>query len=159
MANRSATRRSASPNARYGWPEDATFLVPDGVREHFAAGVGTRGANAHREWEERFAAYRPTYPELAVEIDQMQRRELPEGWEATCRYSLRIRKDMAGREASGKVLNALAQRVPWFLGAPRTSVRPTRRRSCSPAPENCSRRRRVDGTSISGSVNMRWARS
>ena len=63
----------------YGWPEDATFLVPDGVREHFAAGIGARGAEAHRKWTELFAAYRAKYPELATEIDQMQRRELPAG--------------------------------------------------------------------------------
>ncbi len=100
----------------YGWPEHETFLVPDGVREHFAAGVGTRGANARREWEERFAAYRITHPELAVEIDQMQRRGLPEGWEANLPVFPADPKGLAGREASGKVLNALAQRVPWFLG-------------------------------------------
>src|ERR1700759_1754620 len=61
----------------YGWPEDAQFLVPDGVREHFAAGVGERGAEARRRWMELLAAYRAKHPELATEIDQMQRRELP----------------------------------------------------------------------------------
>ena len=63
----------------YGWPEEAKFLVPDGVYEHFAAGVGARGAQIRREWKELFAAYRAKYPELATEIDQMQRRELPGG--------------------------------------------------------------------------------
>ena len=61
----------------YGWPEDAKFLVPDGVYEHFAAGVGARGAKARQQWTELFAAYRAKYPELATEIEQMQRRELP----------------------------------------------------------------------------------
>jgi transketolase len=65
----------------YGWPEDAKFLVPDGVREHFTAGVGARGAAARRRWTDLFATYRAKYPELAAEIDQMQRRELPAGWD------------------------------------------------------------------------------
>ena len=60
----------------YGWPEDAKFLVPDGVREHFAAGVGARGAEARSRWTELFAAYRAKYPDLAAEIDQMQRRDI-----------------------------------------------------------------------------------
>ena len=66
----------------YGWPEDAKFLVPDGVREHFAAGIGARGAQAHGRWTELFTAYRSKYPELATEIDLMQRRELPAGWDS-----------------------------------------------------------------------------
>src|SRR5262249_56053173 len=65
----------------YGWPEDQRFLVPDGVREHFAAGVGARGAAARREWTTLFESYRAKYPDLAREIDQIQRRELPPGWE------------------------------------------------------------------------------
>ena len=65
----------------YGWPEDAQFLVPDGVREHFAAGIGARGAEARKKWEAMFAAYRAGFPDLAGEIDQMQKRELPAGWD------------------------------------------------------------------------------
>src|SRR5215471_9911770 len=65
----------------YGWPEDAKFLVPDGVREHFAAGIGARGAEARRQWTELFASYRRKYPELAAEIDLMQSRKLPSGWD------------------------------------------------------------------------------
>src|SRR6267142_2809418 len=64
----------------YGWPEDAKFLVPDGVLQHFAAGVGARGANARLEWTKLFDSYKATYPELAAQIEQMQRRELPAGW-------------------------------------------------------------------------------
>jgi transketolase len=100
----------------YGWPEDAHFLVPDGVREHFAAGIGQRGAEARRRWTELFAAYRGRYPELAAEIDQMQRRELPAGWDRNLPVFPADAKGVAGREASGKVLNALAQNIPWFLG-------------------------------------------
>src|SRR4029434_5910969 len=65
----------------YGWPEDAQFLVPDGVREHFAAGIGARGAQARREWNALFDKYRAKYPSLATEILRMQRRELPDGWD------------------------------------------------------------------------------
>jgi transketolase len=100
----------------YGWPEDAKFLVPEGVREHFAAGIGRRGAEARRQWTELLATYRGKYPELAAEIDQMQRRELPAGWDRNLPVFPADAKGMAGREASGKVLNILAQNIPWFLG-------------------------------------------
>jgi transketolase len=100
----------------YGWPENAKFLVPDGVYEHFAAGIGVRGAKARQEWTKLFGAYRGTYPELAAEIDQMQRRELPAGWDRNLPIFPADSKGLAGREASGKVLNVLAQSIPWFLG-------------------------------------------
>jgi transketolase len=100
----------------YGWPENEKFLVPDGVYEHFAAGVGQRGAKARQEWTNLFAAYRAAYPELAAQIDQMQRRELPQGWDRNLPVFPADSKGMAGREASGKVLNVLAQNIPWFLG-------------------------------------------
>ena len=100
----------------YGWPEDAKFLVPDGVRERFAAGIGARGADAHRRWTELFAGYRAKYPELALEIDQMQRRELPAGWDRDLPIFPADAKGIAGRDASGQVLNALARNVPWLIG-------------------------------------------
>jgi transketolase len=100
----------------YGWPEDAKFLVPDGVHEHFAAGVGTRGAEARKRWTELCAAYREKHPELANEIDLMQRRELPAGWDRNLPVFPPDAKGVAGRDASGQVLNVLAQNVPWFLG-------------------------------------------
>ena len=100
----------------YGWPEDAKFLVPDGVHEHFAAGIGARGAQARGQWTELFAAYRTKYPELATEIDLMQRRELPAGWDRNLPVFPADPKGIAGRDASGKVLNVLAQNIPWFLG-------------------------------------------
>jgi transketolase len=100
----------------YGWPEDAKFLVPDGVREHFADGIGARGAAARRRWTDLCATYRSKYPGLAAEIDQMQRRELPAGWDKDLPTFPADPKGMAGREASGKVLNVLAQNIPWFLG-------------------------------------------
>jgi transketolase len=100
----------------YGWPEDAQFLIPEGVYDHFAAGVGARGQRAHSEWSGLFSAYRTKYPELATEIDLMQRRDLPAGWDRNLPTFPADPKGIAGREASGKVLNILAQNIPWFLG-------------------------------------------
>ena len=101
---------------RYGWPEDAKFLAPDGVREHFDEGIGKRGAETRSRWVELFAAYRTRFPELATEIDQMQRRELPAGWDRNLPVFPADPKGIPGREASGKVLNVLAQNIPWFFG-------------------------------------------
>jgi transketolase len=100
----------------YGWPEGARFLVPDGVREHFAAGIGARGAAARSKWTALLASYRAANPELASEIDQMQRRELPAGWDRKLPAFPADANGVAGRDASGKVLNVLAQSIPWFLG-------------------------------------------
>jgi transketolase len=100
----------------YGWPEDAQFLVPDGVYEHFAQGIGARGAKDHAGWNELMARYRGAYPALAAEIDAMQKRELPAGWDRSLPTFAPDAKGIAGRDASNKVLNALAQSIPWFLG-------------------------------------------
>jgi transketolase len=100
----------------YGWPEDAKFLVPDGVYEHFQAGVGARGAEARAVWTKLFADCSAKHPDLTTEIDLMQRRELPDGWDRNLPVFPADPKGIAGREASGKVLNILAQNVPWFLG-------------------------------------------
>jgi len=100
----------------YGWPEDARFLVPPGVYEHFAAGVGARGAATRRRWTELYDAYRARYPELANEIHLMQGRELPAKWDANLPTFPADPKGIAGRDASGRVLNVLAQNIPWFLG-------------------------------------------
>jgi len=100
----------------YGWPEDAKFLVPEGVYEHFTAGIGARGAEARRNWTQLFEAYRAQYPDLAAEIELMQRRELPTGWDRNLPVFPADAKGVAGRDASGKTLNVLAQSIPWFLG-------------------------------------------
>jgi len=100
----------------YGWPEDAKFLVPDGVYEHFNAGIGKRGADARKSWETLFASYRQRFPELAMEIDQMQLRELPAEWDRNLPSFPADPKGIAGRDASGQVLNVLAQNIPWFMG-------------------------------------------
>jgi transketolase len=84
--------------------------------ERFADGIGKRGARARREWEALFAGYREQFPQLATEIDQMQRRELPVGWDRDLPNFPLDPKGIAGRDASGQVLNALAKNIPWFLG-------------------------------------------
>jgi transketolase len=100
----------------YGWPENAKFLVPDAVRRHFDAGIGARGEKAHGRWNELLSAYRSEYPGLASEIDLMQRRELPPEWEAGLPSFPADAKGIAGRDASGRVLNVLAQNIPWLVG-------------------------------------------
>jgi transketolase len=100
----------------YGWPEDAQFLVPDGVYDHFAAGIGARGAEGRKKWTDLLAAYEKQFPALANEIHQMQRRELPEGWDRDLPVFAADAKGIAGREASGKVLNVIAQHLPWLIG-------------------------------------------
>jgi transketolase len=100
----------------YGWPEDAKFLVPDGVYQHFDAGIGVRGATARQEWTKLFDTYKGIYPELAEQIEQMQRRELPVGWDRNLPVFPADPRGVAGRDASSKALNVLAQNIPWFLG-------------------------------------------
>ncbi len=114
----------------YGWPEDAQFLVPDGVYEHFAAHVGARGRKTNEEWKALFERYREAHPDLAKNFDLMQKREEPEGWQDALPEFPADPKGLASRDSSGKVLNALAARVPWLLGgaadlAPSTKTRLT----------------------------------
>ncbi|MFZ1156427.1 MAG: transketolase, partial [Candidatus Sulfotelmatobacter sp.] len=100
----------------YGWPEDAKFLVPDGVYEHFQEGIGKRGRDLRTEWDKNFADYSKQYPDLAQRLDQMQHRELPSGWDKNLPTFPADAKGMATRESGGKVLNALAQNIPWLIG-------------------------------------------
>jgi transketolase len=100
----------------YGWPEDAKFLVPEGVREHFREGIGKRGRELRMPWERMFADYAKQYPQLAEQLNLMQRRELPQGWDKNLPTFAADPKGIATRESSGKVLNALAQSVPWLVG-------------------------------------------
>ena len=100
----------------YGWPEDAKFLVPDGVYEHFSQGVGKRGRELRQQWENKFKEYAKAFPQLAEEIQQMQRRDLPTGWEKSVPVFPADAKGFAGRDSSAKVLNAVAQSIPWLVG-------------------------------------------
>ncbi|HTZ96537.1 MAG TPA: transketolase [Terriglobales bacterium] len=100
----------------YGWPEDAQFLVPDGVLEHFQDGIGQRGRNLSEKWSNLFDQYKAKYPDLAQQIELMQHRELPAGWDKDLPTFPTDAKGMATRDSSGKVENILAQNVPWLIG-------------------------------------------
>jgi transketolase len=100
----------------YGWPEDAEFLVPQGVREHFQAGIGARGQALRDAWWAKFEAYKREYPDLADQGYRIVRRELPEGWDKGLPAFPIDSKGVATRDASGQALNALGKNVPWLLG-------------------------------------------
>jgi transketolase len=100
----------------YGWPADEQFLVPEEARQNFQAGVGARGAKLHKKWQSKFKKYTKEFPELATQWQQMDRRELPDGWESTLPVFPADAKGLATRASSGKVLNAVAQSVPWLIG-------------------------------------------
>jgi transketolase len=100
----------------YGWPDDRKFYVPDGVPERFAAGIGARGKAARLAWQAKYEAYSKQYPQLAHEFSQIEAHQLPEGWDADIPTFDADPKGIATRDSSGKVLNAIAARVPWVLG-------------------------------------------
>jgi len=100
----------------YGWPEDAKFLVPDGVYDHFKNGVGKRGAQAHAAWQVKFEAYKKQFPQQAGQIDRMLAGNLPDGWDKDLPSFPTDPKGIATRESSGKTLNALAKNIPWLIG-------------------------------------------
>jgi transketolase len=100
----------------YGWPEDARFLIPDGVVEHFAAEVGTRGRALRERWQQLFERYRAEHGELADQVERMQRRELPSDWARDIPDFRADEEGIATRKASGEALNAVARRVPWLVG-------------------------------------------
>jgi transketolase len=100
----------------YGWPEEAKFFVPDGVREHFSAGVGARGRELRTRWMAKFEAYKAEYPELADQLYRMQHRQLPEDWDRELPSFPADEKGVAGRAASSQLLNAIAKNVPWLMG-------------------------------------------
>src|SRR6516162_8142462 len=100
----------------YRWPADAKFLVPEEVYEHFASGIGRRGREARQQWEQQFAEYSKKFPELAKEIEQIQKREPPANWSKDIPFFPADAKGIAGREASAKVLNTIAPNFPWLLG-------------------------------------------
>ena len=114
----------------YGWPEDAKFLVPEEVPKHFQEGIGERGRALRDTWTKRFEAYKAAHPDLADQLSRMQHRQLPDGWDKEIPVFPADAKGLAGRDASAKVLNAIAKRVPWLIGgsadlAPSTKTRLT----------------------------------
>src|SRR5712672_2385064 len=100
----------------YEWPDDAKFLVPDGVYKHFNDGIGKRGGDAHAQWVKLWGDYKAKFPELAKQLELMQKRELPEGWDKNLPVFPADAKGMASRESSGKTANALAKNIPWLIG-------------------------------------------
>jgi transketolase len=100
----------------YGWPEDSSFLVPDGVYEHFNQGIGARGKAARDQWVKDLDNYTSKYPDLAKEFGQIEAHELPAGWDKDIPTFDADAKGMASRESSGKVLNAIAKNFPWMIG-------------------------------------------
>ena len=100
----------------YGWPEDAKFLVPDGVYDQFKNGVGKRGAEARAAWNAKYEEYKKQFPQLADQLNKMQSGQLPDGWDKDLPSFPVDPKGMATRESSGKTLNALAKNIPWLVG-------------------------------------------
>ena len=100
----------------YGWPEDAQFLVPNGVREEFSKRMGARSGALRQHWMDMLARYRKDYPALAAELDQMDHHRLPDGWDADIPVFPADAKGLASRDSSQKVLNAIAPHVPWLMG-------------------------------------------
>ena len=99
-----------------GFDPDKNFVVPEGVREHFSDLMGKRGAERRRDWETTFAEYAKKFPQLAAQVELIAKRDLPEGWDSAIPTFAPDAKGMATREASGKVLNAIAEKVPWIMG-------------------------------------------
>ncbi len=99
-----------------GWPEDAQFLVPDGVAERFDESLGARGRELREAWDKTRSAYAQAFPDLAAELDLIDRGALPEGWDSGLESFAADAKGIATREASGKVLNAIGPKLPWLLG-------------------------------------------
>jgi len=100
----------------YGWPEDARFLVPDGVYESFRNGVGHRGRALHDNWTKTFAGYQSLDAQAAREVETLLQGKLPEQWDRDLPTFPADEKGLATREASGKVLDAIAKTVPWLIG-------------------------------------------
>ena len=114
----------------YGWPQDAKFLVPAGVREHFDAEMGRRGHELRATWQTGVVSYRAEYPDLADQLERMQRSELPDCWDEALPAFPADTEGLASRDASALALNAIAKKFPWLMGgsadlAPSTKTRLT----------------------------------
>lgn len=100
----------------YGWPEDEHFLVPPEVYDSFAKGIGKRGKGLRDDWISLFNEYKKKHPELADHLYKMQHRQLPDGWDKEIKDFPPDAKGIASRASSGKVLNQIAQNLPWLIG-------------------------------------------
>jgi transketolase len=100
----------------YGWPEDAHFLVPDGVRENFSDVMGKRGHQLSTAWNAQWQKYSSQNSDLAGQYELMRKRELPDGWDKELPTFPADAKGLATRDSSAKVLNAIAKNDPWVMG-------------------------------------------
>jgi transketolase len=100
----------------YGWPEDAQFLVPDGVYESFRNGIGNRGRAVRDDWIKTFADYKSLDAQAAREVEILLQGKLPEQWDRELPTFPADEKGLATRDASGKILNVIAKTVPWLIG-------------------------------------------
>ena len=100
---------------KLGWPAEPPFFIPDEALAHFRESV-TKGQRAEAEWKERFSAYVRKFPAVAGELEQALRGELPAGWEESIPDFPADAKGLATRVASGKVLNAIAPKLPTLIG-------------------------------------------
>ncbi|MGH7056271.1 MAG: transketolase [Acetobacteraceae bacterium] len=112
----------------FGFDPDQYFVVPGGVTQHFAQGIGAHGADLSRQWDALFKRYAEKHPDLGAEVEQVRMHELPDGWDKGLPSFDADPKGIATRDASGKVLNALGERIPWLVGgaadlAPSTKTR------------------------------------
>jgi transketolase len=161
-ARRTASRWAKTRRAAkrfYGWPEDAEFLVPEGVREHFAEGIGKRGRDLRMAWEAKLGEYRSGYPELADQIERMQTRRLPNGWDQDIPAFPDDAKGLSGRDASGQVLNAIARHVPRLIGGAADLAPSTKTRLTFEGAGDFSQTSGAGATYISASASTRWAQS
>lgn len=98
----------------YGWDPEKKFFVPDEVKE-FTNQIIERGKKQNEDWNKLFSEYSKEYPELAAQLKLIQNREMPDGWDC-CIPNFEAGKDISGRQASGKVLNAIADKIPFMIG-------------------------------------------
>jgi len=100
----------------YGWPEDAQFLVPEGVRERFQARLGRRGGELHAPWSALWKAYGVKYPDLATQLERMWQRKAPKHWDADLPSFPPDAKGLATRASGAKAINAIAKNYRWMIG-------------------------------------------
>jgi transketolase len=114
----------------YGWPEDSRFLVPPGVADRFQAEMARRSTPLCEEWDRTLDRYRADHPDLARQLEDLLRHRLPGGWDAEIPEFAADATGIASRDAGGKVLNAIAPKLPGVVGgaadlAPSTKTRLT----------------------------------
>lgn len=100
----------------YGWPEDSSFLVPDGVSDAFRAALDANGGKARQDWDALFERYRGQFPELAGELDDLRSGKAAGGWDKDIPVFEPDAKGIASRDSGGKVLNAIAPHIPLLMG-------------------------------------------